>query len=189
MEPNKEPTMKKVEVICEKIEIEKIVKTSNKVYVIYKEYAERRVSVFNSIEEFAKEISDFKGYLDVVLGTYSIYHYRWKEEAIELLEELETQSINEGLEDLVIVRVPVHYHCEDFLVSETLLFKKVRERIYEKLKEKMGELIDHVQDIIDKKLENTIRAEKFGAYQPSIGFIEHFVVSSVEEIVKEKIQQ
>ena len=189
MEPNKEPTMKKVEVICEKIEIEKIVKTSNKVYVIYKEYAERRVSVFNSIEEFAKEISDFKGDLEGALYTYNIYHYKWKEEAIELLKELETQSINEGLEDLVIVRVPVHYHSEDFLVSETLLFKKVRERIYERLKEKIGELIDHVQDIIDKKLENTIRAEKFGTHQPSIGFIEHFVVSSVERIVKEKIRQ
>ena len=179
----------KTRVLSDAVVIEHIIATQSKLFVVYKVDGSRNVAVFDNIEHFCKELKEFGGDLESVLETYKKFDYVWHKEALELLRELEQQSIEQSFDDLVIVRVNIsEYRNEDFLVSEKLLFDKLRERIYEKLKKKVGELVNDIKDIVESKLEKNLKVERASMSEVFLANVEIWTVRDVLDFIKEKIK-
>jgi len=174
--------------VSDVVAIERIIE-AQKLFVVYKVDGSRNVAVFDNIEHFCKELKEFDGDLESVLETYKKFDYVWHKEALELLRELEQQSIEQSFDDLVIVRVNIsEYRNEDFLVSEKLLFDKLRERIYEKLKKKIGELVNDIKDIVESKLEKNLKVERASMSEVFLANVEIWTVRDVLDFIKEKIK-
>jgi len=178
------------------IEIERIVRTTKALYVVYRREWEavREIAVFDDHRHFGEEIKGFKGDLEAALDTHSNKNkYRWHSEAIDVLKDLEEESIKESLEDFVVVRVYTSntYNYEEYLVSEQLLLNKLKDIIYTKLKEKIGRLIEEeeVREVVEEKFNENMKHESVGKTEVFLGNVEVWTVRDTIEYILDAIEE